>query len=446
MRVSGDMPCDMDDAPLPAGAGAGTGMSGIAEFESIEELLERLDPSYSVFCIWPETLTARARQFVRGFPGRCLYAVKCNPHPVVLDALYRGGVRHFDTASLNEISAVAERFDDARCHFNHPVKIRAHVQGACKLHGVNDFVVDHPKELQKLLDIVDEDAVIQVRLLVPSEHAAYRFTEKFGAPAEEAVKLLRAVEASGRRPAVSFHVGSQCVDAIAYAKALELTGEVIRRAGVAPAYVNVGGGFPSWYRQDVPSLEDCFRVIEENAAAALGGNIELLCEPGRALVADGCGLIAQVQHRADDCLHINDGIYGCMFECSARSTLAPARALGRGRGLRGDMRPFRLFGPTCDPMDQFPHPFALPDDIDEGDWIEFGVLGAYSTALATRFNGFGMDAIVSLGGHATYAWNDDKSPPGRAPLPNSEASAAPNGTGETYRGHLSQQALSAKPL
>ncbi|MCY4038296.1 MAG: hypothetical protein OXF09_02430, partial [Hyphomicrobiales bacterium] len=58
---------------------------GVAEFDNIEEMLERLDPSYPVFCFWPETLGARARQFVEGFPGRALYAVKCNPHPSVLD-------------------------------------------------------------------------------------------------------------------------------------------------------------------------------------------------------------------------------------------------------------------------------------------------------------------------------------------------------------------------
>ena len=398
--------------------------AGIAEFESVEELLERLDPSYPVFCIWPETLAARARQFVDGFPGRCLYAVKCNPHPLVLDSLHGGGVRHFDTASLGEIAAVAERFGDARCYFNHPVKIRAHVQSACQIYGVGDFVVDHPKELRKLLDIVPQDATVQVRLLVPSEHAVYRFAEKFGAAPRDAAALLRAVQASGRRPAVSFHVGSQCVDAASWAGALRLVGEVVAAAGVTPAYINVGGGFPSRYREEVPSLESCFRTVAENVAAlGLGGGVDLLCEPGRALVADGCGLIVQVQHRAGDGLYINDGVYGCMFECAARQTVAPARALGRGRTLRGGMRRFRLFGPTCDPMDQFRHRFELPDDIDEGDWIEFGVLGAYSTALDTRFNGFGVDVAVALRGQATYAQERNEDMPGRAPLP-------PDGAGE----------------
>ena len=419
--------------------------ASLAEFESIEELLDRLDPSYPVFCIWPETLAARARQFTGGFAGRCLYAVKCNPHPLVLDSLYRGGVRHFDTASLGEIAAVAERFEDARCYFNHPVKIRAHVQGACQIYGVNDFTIDHPKELAKLLDMVAEDAIIQVRLLVPSEHAVYSFAEKFGAAPETAVQLLQAVAQAGRRPAVSFHVGSQCVDAASWRDALQLVGEVVAEAKVQPEYINVGGGFPSRYREDVPTPEDCFNAIAEGAKALGAGTpdgIGLVCEPGRALVADGCGLLTQVQHRADDSLYINDGVYGCMFECAARQTMSPARALGRKRVLHGEMRPFRLFGPTCDPMDQFRHRFELPADIDEGDWVEFGVLGAYSTALDTRFNGFGVDVAVALRGHATYAPESNQNAAGRNPPPPEETPSGDTPSGATPPGaNISHRAL-----
>ena len=125
-----------------------------------------------------------------------------------------------------------------------------------------------------------------------------------------------------------------------------------------------------------------------------------------------------------------------MFECAARQTMAPARALGRGRTLRGAMRPFRLFGPTCDPMDQFRHRFALPGDIDEGDWIELGVLGAYSNALDTRFNGFGTDVAVAVRGHATYAPESNLDAPGRAPPPPPPGAAGQEeaqGDGIVYR-------------
>ena len=375
---------------------------GVAEFENIEEMLERLDPSYPIFCFWPETLKARARHFTERFPGRALYAVKCNPHASVLDSLYHGGVRHFDTASLSEITVVRERFDDVQCYFNHPVKVRAHIESACKIYGVNDFVVDHPNELRKVLDIVPANAVIQVRLLVPTEHAVYQFCEKFGANEETAVELLQAIEASGRKPAVSFHVGSQCVDVASYEKALQLVAKALKRADVAPAYINVGGGFPSYYREDVPALDFYFSTIT-NTTKSLGlDGIELFCEPGRALVADGCSLVVQIQHRADDSLYINDGVYGCMLECTSRQTVSPARGLGRKRELSREMRDFRLFGPTCDPLDQFRYHFKFPEDINEGDWIELGVLGAYSVALDTRFNGFGVDVSVALRGRSTY--------------------------------------------
>ena len=47
-----------------------------------------------------------------------------------------------------------------------------------------------------------------------------------------------------------------------------------------------------------------------------------------------------------------------------------------------------------------PGPHWLPADTDEGDWVEVGMMGAYSNALKTGFNGFSSEklAILSDGG------------------------------------------------
>lgn len=71
-------------------------------FASVADVIARLNPSYPVFCVFPDVLRERARDFVDGFPGTVLYAVKCNPHPFVLKALWEGGIRHFDTASISK--------------------------------------------------------------------------------------------------------------------------------------------------------------------------------------------------------------------------------------------------------------------------------------------------------------------------------------------------------
>src|SRR5690606_31755608 len=105
--------------------------------------IERLNPSYPVFMVFPEILKDRARAFLSGFPGTVLYAVKCNPDPHVLRALYEAGIRHFDTASLPEIAKINELFADAHCYFNHPVKSRGALESASDVYGLEDYVVDH---------------------------------------------------------------------------------------------------------------------------------------------------------------------------------------------------------------------------------------------------------------------------------------------------------------
>ena len=134
----------------------------------------------------------------------------------------------------------------------------------------------------------------------------------------------------------------------------------------------------------------------------------MLSEPGRALVAEGVSLVTQVILRRNDELFINDGIYGSLSEPGASDGKVhfPVRALRSDRREFGnETRPFKLFGPTCDGADALPVPFELPADIQIGDWIEFGMLGAYSLANRTSFNGFYPETMVEISGEST--------PPGR---------------------------------
>ena len=111
-------------------------------------MLRALSPSYPVFCLRPHVIAATAKRFLDLFPGRVLYAVKCNPHPLVLAALYKAGIRHFDTASLPEIAQVRESLPDAACYFMHPVKGRAVIGTASRVYNIDQYVIDHPKELE----------------------------------------------------------------------------------------------------------------------------------------------------------------------------------------------------------------------------------------------------------------------------------------------------------
>src|SRR3954447_22900102 len=104
-----------------------------------------------VVCVRPRELVATARRIVRAFPGDVLYAVKVNDDPVVLEALWAGGVRHFDTASIAEVRAVRELLPMAACHFMHPVKSPEAIAEAYHTLGVRRFVFDHGDELDKIV-------------------------------------------------------------------------------------------------------------------------------------------------------------------------------------------------------------------------------------------------------------------------------------------------------
>lgn len=366
-------------------------------FSSIEDVIARLDPSYPVFCIFPDLLRARAKAFVEGFPGEVLYAVKCNPHPYVLKALSEGGISHFDTASISEIANVSELLPGARCYFNHPVKGRGALEAAADVYGIKDYVIDHMDELNKLTEIAGTDITVEVRIATPKGRAVYDLSAKFGAVPDEAAALLKEANARGCRTAIAFHVGSQCLDPAAFHVAIELAAKVRDQAGVPLDYLDVGGGFPAAYRMNVPPLQAYFDAIA-GARDAFGFDIPLLAEPGRALVAEACSVLTQVHLRKGDDLYINDGIYGCLSEIRDGDLDPPVRAISKAGPVAGDIRPFRIFGPTCDSLDVLKLPFHLPEGIGNGDWIEFGLMGAYSIGMQTGFNGFVTDTIVQIDG------------------------------------------------
>lgn len=370
------------------------------QFTDVTEVARALRPSYPVYCLRPDVLAASAKRFVRQFPGTVLYAVKCNPHPLVLNALYKGGIRHFDTASLTEIAQVADAFDDAHTYFMHPVKARAVIKSSWQVYGVRHFVIDHRDELNKVVEEVGAQGnTIIVRVNTPpADDALYHLAAKFGAEPDAAAELLTEAKARGCDVGLAFHVGSQCRSPQAYLSALEIVGNVIAKAGVSPACIDVGGGFPAAYGdRPVPALDAYMDAIRQGLKALkLSPTVEIFSEPGRALVAQGCSLLTQVQLRKGDRLYINDGIYGSLSEMNTVAIRLPARLIRLDGPVSETTAEFALNGPTCDSLDVLPGTFSLPEDVREGDWIEIDQVGAYSNALATRFNGFYPETFVQV--------------------------------------------------
>jgi ornithine decarboxylase len=382
----------------PHGNGAGL-RPPQRRYENARAMVAALKPSYPVYCVRAGEVKAAARRFLDAFPGRVLYAVKCNPHPLILKALYEEGIRHFDTASLAEVAQVRELYRDAECYFMHPVKARSAIKTADEVYAVEHFVVDHMDELYKVLDSAGgEGLAILVRIATPAAGAAYDLSAKFGARPAEAVELLTAIRSEGCQAGIAFHVGSQCLLPRAYRTALGIVGEVIDAAKVDIHYLDVGGGFPSTYLgSEAPPLDEFIGEIEDGLRdLRLRRDCVLMCEPGRALVATGMSLVVQVQLRKGDSLYINDGVYGSLSETVTARLRFPARRIRLTEADAEEAVDFTIYGPTCDNTDMLPLPVRLPADMREGDWIEFGHIGAYSNALSSRFNGFYPDTYVQV--------------------------------------------------
>jgi ornithine decarboxylase len=368
-----------------------------AVLPTVDAVVARERPSEPLICLRPAVIATAARRFTEAFPGDVLYAVKCNPEPRVLRAVWAGGVRHFDCASLPEVALVRRLLPQAEVHFMHPVKSRPAIHVAFHTHGVSDFAFDSRDELEKILqetvraELVGTPPVLGlfVRLAV-RQGGAYDLSGKFGVSAAEAAALLHAARPHAARLGLCFHVGSQCLDPAAYARAMALAAEAVALSGVAIDVVDVGGGFSVSYPDGPPPPLDRYLAAIRNGAVLFGGDVRLWAEPGRALVAGGGSVVVQVQLRRGAALYVNDGVYGSLSDAGHPGFRFPARRIPveRPEADNAELREFSLFGPTCDSADRMKGPFLLPADIDEGDWIELGQLGAYGACLRTRFNGF----------------------------------------------------------
>ena len=192
--------------------------------------------------------------------------------------------------------------------------------------------------------------------------------------------------------------GSQCMHPISYSKGIHEIGRVIKKTKIYPDYINVGGGFPSIYPDLRPQPLNNYmsEILKGIKNLKLEKPAKLLCEPGRALVAESGSTIVRINLRKKQKLYINDGTYGSLFDAGAPNLIYPSRLITNGRMISKKKSAFDYYGPTCDSMDYMKGPFVLPNNIKEGDYIELGQLGAYGLTFRTQFNGFYSDEIYKV--------------------------------------------------
>ena len=370
------------------------------KFSNVNELVNTLKPVNPIYCIRPDTIKNSIKLFRNRFPGKILYAVKTNPNEYVLKHIIKNGIDRFDVASINEVKLIRKLTPKSKLYFMHPIKSREDITSAYFDYDVKDFSLDTKEELMKILDSTKnaKDLNLFVRIAVSNEHAELDLSRKFGSLTNEAIGLVRLCKQHAKKLGISFHVGSQCMHKISFSKGLKEISNIIKKTKITPDTINVGGGFPSIYPDLKPEpLENYFNEIKIGLKhLKLEKMPEVICEPGRALVAESGSTIVRVNLRKKNKLYINDGTYGSLFDAGVPNFILPTRMIANGRTQSKKITAFQFYGPTCDSLDYMKGPFLLPNNIKEGDYIELGQLGAYGLTFRTKFNGFYSDTIVEL--------------------------------------------------
>ena len=370
------------------------------KFKSVDELVNQLKPIEPVYCIRKKSIQSASKYFQSKFSGKVLYAVKTNPNPLVLKTIVESGIENFDVASIKEIEAIKKISPNANCFFMHTVKNRENIKEAYFNHGIKTFSLDTKDELIKIIESTNQakDLELLVRVSVSNEHAEIDLSKKFGAISSDAVGLLRLAKQYAKKVGLGFHVGSQCMHPISYTKGISEIGNIINKTKIVPDVINIGGGFPTIYPDLVPqSLDNYFNEIKKGLKnLKLEKLPEIICEPGRAIVAESGSTIVRVNLRKKQKLYINDGTYGTLFDAGVPNIVYPSKLITDGRIISKKLTSFDFYGPTCDSMDYMKGPFILPNNIKENDYIELGQLGAYGLTFRTHFNGFYSDNIFEV--------------------------------------------------
>ena len=328
--------------------------------------------------------------------ARIYYAVKANPAVPVLDRLVRLG-SSFDAAGIEEIEAcLAAGARPEAISFGNTIKkgtaiARAHAA------GVSLFAFDSDEELEKLARHAP-GARVYCRIRVENEGADWPLSRKFGTTIEHAGALMRRAGALGLDPyGLSFHVGSQQTTTEAYEAAIGKVAMLftdLTEAGVKLRMMNLGGGFPTRYRDPVPGIEDFAAAIMGAMIAHFGNALpDMAVEPGRFVVGDAGVVSAEVvlvSRRGEDqvrWVYLDIGRFGGLAETEGEA-IRYRIATPHDGGATG---PVAIAGPTCDGADILYEktPYRLPLALTDGDRVELLATGAYVTTYASqRFNGF----------------------------------------------------------
>lgn len=325
------------------------------------------------------------------------YAVKANPAPEIIETL-NGIGSYFDAASTYEIdSCIDLGVAPEKISYGSTIKKASEIERAFQC-GVRLFAFDSLEELEKLARHAPGSKVY-CRLQASDKGAEWPLSKKFGCDIGMAKDLLiKSRELKLEPYGVSFHVGSQQRDAKQWEVAIMKAAMVftdLRDAGIELKMINLGGGFPAQYRDEIPEFAEYADTISKALTDAFANNIpHVIVEPGRMIAAEA-GLIQTevvlVSKKSYDdpvrWVYLDVGMFSGMTETLDEFIKYPIRTEHDGE----PEGPVVIAGPTCDGIDVLYENagFTLPESLQTGDRIQILSTGAYTVSYSSvGFNGF----------------------------------------------------------
>ncbi|KIJ51083.1 hypothetical protein M422DRAFT_245061 [Sphaerobolus stellatus SS14] len=348
------------------------------------------------------------------------YAMKSNPDPYILRLLASLPGTGFDCASYGEISQILDLgVEPNRIVYANPCKAASFIRYARQCE-VDLMTFDNLDELDKISNI-HPGARLVLRIRVDDTGSIYKLGAKFGASMDAVPGLLsRAKELCLDVVGVSFHAGSGVVNTDIY---LEALGQAFERArqvftmgeniGYKFTLLDIGGGFQNDIFEQMAQV--CRSSLSKYFPDRESNGIKVIAEPGQFFVANAFTLVTNIIGRRDNdqnnstMLYINDGVFGSFEGTRMGAEVSPRAATINGSIVyedsvtEDDLEPTMLWGPTCDSTDLICECVKLPRRLTVGDWLVFLDMGAYTTALTTRFNGFEPSDVMYTSGHGEHS-------------------------------------------
>ena len=349
----------------------------------------------------PQIVAANYRRISAAFPhAHIFYAVKANPDPSVLTALASLGCG-LDVASGHEVALAAASDTPARhiC-FSAPFKRPADIRAAYA-QGIRLFVADSAGEVENIARHAPGVQIL-IRMAVSGGHSVTPMGKKFGANPDDMLDLLELARDRGLQPyGIHFHVGSQCLDELAWSRAIAECAPIWHAArvrGMDLRLIDIGGGFPVRYDGPVPEIEAIAAPTLAAARVWLGPDVEVALEPGRWMTLGAATLVAEVigtaRRGAEDWVYLDAGVYNGLIDTSEGVNYPKQTLDEAASGAPRARARVTLAGPSCDGNDVMARQIEAPA-LSIGDRVLLGQAGAYTTAFE-RFNGLSFPQVVSL--------------------------------------------------